>query len=896
MKYRIDLLFVLIAAAVLAQPANTAVIHVPGDAPTIQTAVDLARNGDTVMIAPGVYSGSGNVDVQIRSKRISIETSGGPDVTTIDCRFSGPAFDTMEYDAIDRTTRIAGLTIRNAFSDWGAVRADAPILIEDCRFIENQSRENGGAICGRGSAWIRRCLFDSNHCADRGGALFFRQCAPIIDHCTFVNNRTLSADQALTLEKCRATIVNSILWDDNPVNLLDSSVVCSFSFLRMIALPDWAIEGCQLSDPLFRNAADHDFTPGDDSPCLDAGDPLSRLDSDGSVADIGYTGGRGDLPQGVIGGAISGDLPTDQTLLVTEDLIVLPSTDLMIGSNCTLRFRNGAGLLVHGSIRIFCPQDKEAVLEPDRIDAHFGSIRCVSAEYVNVTGIRVERGAGEQGGAFFATGGMVFLWRAQLLRSWAGKYGGGLCVQNARGVISEVVAHQNRTAGYADLGGRGGGMAFRNSVSDLYSCWIADNTTPFYGGGIYADWDSDLSVLDSAVTANTSLWSEGGATMYHGGMIRSQILDNKAFMDTGGIWTHDGFLTACMIARNSADEKGGGFTSDFGVIGSSLISDNRASLGGGVYLYASSRPTITHCTFSENEAESGGGIYPVQGARPTISNCILWNDSPDEIVPAWGIQLTYSNVRGGSGQSYFGTGCIDQDPLFVIGLRDNFYLSQIASGQPMDSPSVDSGSSSADAMFLDYFPAPVSLADLFTATDHYFDSGTVDMGYHRPETMLPLPTIAPTPTPTVTPTRTPTATGTPTSPPSPTPSASPTSGYCPDPQVGISMPDRDLNAGDLVSIDLEVCVTDAMSDAVTPFNVFMALGLGDTYFFYPGWTTAIDWETRSTNVARHSIPIIPPFSWPQNVDAGHAVWYSGLTDADSFDLISNLAVLEFNWH
>ncbi|GEM_PF-3644201 len=895
MKYRIDLLLTLILVVFLVPTGNTAVIHVPGEVPDIQAAVDLAQNGDTVIIAPGVYSGSGNVNIQIRSKRMSIESSGGPDVTTIDCRFAGPAFDTLEFDSVDRTTRIAGLTIRNAFSDWGAIHADAPILIEDCRFIENQSREHGGAICGRGSAWIRRCLFDSNYCAGRGGAVFFRQSAPIIDHCTFVNNQTLSMDQAVTLEKCRATIVNSILWDTYPVNLLDSSLVCTFSFIRMDFLPDWAIEGCQVSDPKFRNEADHDFSPDDGSPCIDAGDPFSRLDYDGSVADIGFTGGRGNLPQGVMGGPISGELPTDQSFLVSEDLVVLPSTDLIIGSNCTLRFRNGAGMLVHGSIRIFCPQDKEAVFEPDRIDTHFGSIRCVDAEYVNVTGIRVERGAAEQGGAFFATGGVVFLWRAQLLRSWAGKYGGGLCVHNARGVISEVVAHQNRTAGYADLGGRGGGMAFRNSDSDLYSCWVVENRTPFYGGGVYADWDSDLRILDSAITANTSLWSEGGATIYHGGLIRSQILDNLAFMDTGGIWTYDAFISACIIARNTANEKGGGFTSDFGVIGSTLISDNRASVGGGAYLYASSRPVITNCTFSDNDAGMGGGIYPVQGARPTISNSILWNNNPDEIIPAWGIRLTFSDIRGGSGQSYFGTGCIDQDPLFIIGLRDNYYLSQIASGQSQDSPCVDSGSLSAEMLLLDYFPDPVYLSEFFTSTAHYFDSGTVDIGYHRPEIVLPLPTIAPTPTPTITPTLTPTASGTPTSSPSPTPTASPTSAFCPSPQVGISMPDRDLTAGDVVSIDLEVCITEAIAEEVTPFNVFMVLGFSDTFFFYPGWTTAIDWESRSTNAARHTIPIIPQFIWPQDVTSGHAFWYAGLTDTDRFELTSNLAVLEFNW-
>ena len=37
-----------------------ATIHVPGDHPTIQAAIDASADGDTVLVADGTYNGNGN--------------------------------------------------------------------------------------------------------------------------------------------------------------------------------------------------------------------------------------------------------------------------------------------------------------------------------------------------------------------------------------------------------------------------------------------------------------------------------------------------------------------------------------------------------------------------------------------------------------------------------------------------------------------------------------------------------------------------------------------------------------------------------------------------------------------------------------------------------------------
>ena len=60
--------------------AEAATIHVPADQPTIQQAISAASNGDTILVAPGTY----NENINFLGKAITVASTGGPSVTTID--------------------------------------------------------------------------------------------------------------------------------------------------------------------------------------------------------------------------------------------------------------------------------------------------------------------------------------------------------------------------------------------------------------------------------------------------------------------------------------------------------------------------------------------------------------------------------------------------------------------------------------------------------------------------------------------------------------------------------------------------------------------------------------------------------------------------------------------
>ena len=52
--------------------AQATVLHVPADYPDIQSAINGAVNGDTVLVAPGLYTGPGNRNIYMQGKAVRV--------------------------------------------------------------------------------------------------------------------------------------------------------------------------------------------------------------------------------------------------------------------------------------------------------------------------------------------------------------------------------------------------------------------------------------------------------------------------------------------------------------------------------------------------------------------------------------------------------------------------------------------------------------------------------------------------------------------------------------------------------------------------------------------------------------------------------------------------------
>jgi hypothetical protein len=109
------ILFLLTSLSFLFGAVTTAdVIHVPADQPTIQAGIDAAAAGDTVLVAPGIYSGAGNMELSFQGKAILVTSARGPAHCVIDAAGGSYGFRFENGEAEDSV--VQGITIRNGES------------------------------------------------------------------------------------------------------------------------------------------------------------------------------------------------------------------------------------------------------------------------------------------------------------------------------------------------------------------------------------------------------------------------------------------------------------------------------------------------------------------------------------------------------------------------------------------------------------------------------------------------------------------------------------------------------------------------------------------------------------------------------------------------------------
>ena len=172
-------------AYLLTSPAAHATVrNVPAAYPGIQTAINAAVAGDTVLVAPGVYSVSG---IDTLGKAITIKSAGGAST----CILDGGANQMFNLHSGESTkTVINGFTLQHGDSSSGVggacFVAFASPTITNCVFQNNNS-QGGGAIYLFGSkAAITNCIFQTNTAASAGGGIEVdTSSSPSLTGCTF---------------------------------------------------------------------------------------------------------------------------------------------------------------------------------------------------------------------------------------------------------------------------------------------------------------------------------------------------------------------------------------------------------------------------------------------------------------------------------------------------------------------------------------------------------------------------------------------------------------------------------------------------------------------------------------------------------------------------------------
>jgi len=218
------------------------------DAPfaTIQKGIYSAWPGESVLVlvADGVYRGTGNRDLHLRGP-VTLRSVNGPHLTVIDCdsnghgiSFTGPGDDKSVLD---------GFTITHCgtwepYSMRGAIYVlSASPTISDCLISSN----TGG-------------LYGDQVYTATGELLELPR--PAMANCTFVDN----VGYAILLSEGTTAMTNCISWGDE----LRASVTASYCDIE----GGWPGVGNIDVDPLFVDPCNGDYRLLPGSPCIDAGD------------------------------------------------------------------------------------------------------------------------------------------------------------------------------------------------------------------------------------------------------------------------------------------------------------------------------------------------------------------------------------------------------------------------------------------------------------------------------------------------------------------------------------------------------------------------------------------------------------------------------------------------
>ena len=194
----------MLAAASLSglNAAGATTIRVPDQEPTIQAGVYAADEGDTVLVAPGIYSGAGNYCITI-TRNIILVSETGPEWTVIDCEgvLDGAIRVIGGYDEFPSPT-IRGFSVVNASARWGgglaAINADP--VVSECIF-SNCSAECGGAIyCENAWPTIERCTITDNTAGKGGGIYCWSYSAATVVDCVVARNKAITSGGGLCLE------------------------------------------------------------------------------------------------------------------------------------------------------------------------------------------------------------------------------------------------------------------------------------------------------------------------------------------------------------------------------------------------------------------------------------------------------------------------------------------------------------------------------------------------------------------------------------------------------------------------------------------------------------------------------------------------------------------------
>jgi hypothetical protein len=267
---------------------------------SFRRAIDEARNGDEIVVKPGVYQEK----INFKGKNLTFRSIDPNDSAVVSETF----IIAIDQNAVtfsegeDANCVLAGFTI--AFSNNGVYCSGASPTIVNCNIVGNVSA--GMKLDMGGNPTVSNCIIAENGGSGLEMFMFAAGRRVLINSPTIVNC-TIAGNSNIGISEGKPTVLNSIIYG-NGVQITGSAAVVTYSNVQ----GGFPGEGNIDADPLFADPDNGDYhlksqagrwNPSSqswvkdevNSPCIDAGDPSNppgpEPSNNGGVINMGAYGG-----------------------------------------------------------------------------------------------------------------------------------------------------------------------------------------------------------------------------------------------------------------------------------------------------------------------------------------------------------------------------------------------------------------------------------------------------------------------------------------------------------------------------------------------------------------------------------------------------------------------------